>query len=164
MHQLNENAGQTQPSASSSACTLPPLVIVGNKCDKGKERVISSSESLTILAGRPFCDFIETSALLNANVDEAFIRLFELAHLPPEMSPALHRKVTPSYDGSGRNKGLFGFVNRKVSEACGAIHPNPRRPSVATDLMKAQGRGSSQKWKNSSLSKSNKKVSKCVIQ
>lgn len=161
---MNENSGQALPGASTTVCTVPPLVIVGNKCDKGKERVISSSESLTILAGRPFCAFVETSALLNANVDEAFIRLFELANLPPEMSPALHRKVTPSYDGSGQNKGLFRFVNRKLSEACGVIHPNPRRPSVATDLMMAKDRGSFQKWRNSSLSKSNKKVSKCVIQ
>ncbi|XP_045160895.2 GTP-binding protein Rhes-like [Mercenaria mercenaria] len=139
LQQLQEYCSQTMPVS----CHLPPpLVLVGNKFDLAKNRAIHCAESLTILAGRPMCDFVETSAMLNINIDEAFVRLFELADLPPEMSPALHRKVTPSYDGSGTKKGLFGFVNRKISEACGAVHPNARRPSMNTDLLMAQNRKS----------------------
>jgi hypothetical protein len=140
LQQLEEYCSQT----TLIPCHLPPpLVLVGNKCDLTKMRAVTATESSAILSGRPMCDFVETSAMLNINIEKMFIRLFELANLPPEMSPALHKKVTPSYHGTGRNRGVFGSINRKISEACGAVQPNARRPSMTTDLRMAQTRASS---------------------
>ena len=162
LQQLEEYCSQT----TLAPCQLPPpLVLVGNKCDLTKSRAVTANESFGILEGRPMCDFVETSAMLNINIEKMFFRLFELADLPAEMSPALHRNVTPSYRGSGRNKGILGIVNRKISEACGAVHPNARKPSMNTDLLMAQTRASflvSQIRKGSPLVP-RKRSSKCVI-
>lgn len=124
-----------------------PMVLVGNKCDKEKERVIDQSEAEALISGQPASDFLETSAKKDINIDQIFIRLFEVAKLPTEMSPALHRKVNPNYvsgsSSSGNRKGVS--IRRKMSDACGAIAPNVRRPSIRTDLLVAQTRTSQSK-------------------
>jgi len=51
-----------------------PMIIVGNKCDLEYERQVNSNEGRS-LAKRWGCGFIETSARLRVNVDEAFSKL-----------------------------------------------------------------------------------------
>ena len=118
------------------------MVLVGNKIDKEKERVIDPSEPEMLIAGQPNSDYIETSAKKDINIDEIFYRLFRVAKLPTEMSPALHRKVNHNYVSSSvASPGRRGVsIRRKMSDACGAIAPNVRRPSIRTDLLVAQTR------------------------
>ena len=49
-----------------------PIVIVGNKCDLERERVISPIQGFT-MAKKLNCEFLETSAKLRINVEEAFV-------------------------------------------------------------------------------------------
>lgn len=138
------------------------MILVGNKCDREKkERVIDPSEPQALIAGQQQADFIETSAKKNVNIEDIFVRLFKLAKLPTEMSPALHRKVTPSYMssnvGNGSRKGVS--IRRRMSDACGAIAPNVRRPSIRTDLLVAQTRTNL-----NSMPGTTGRESRCVIQ
>ena len=125
-----------------------PMMLVGNKCDKESSRVISTDELKTLVDGVPGCGAVETSAKKNINIEEVFLKLFMLAQLPTEMSPSLHRKVQPSYVGGvGTSGGSFRrgvTIRRRLSDACGAIAPNARRPSIRTDLLILQtARGTS---------------------
>ncbi|XP_076461059.1 GTP-binding protein Rhes-like isoform X2 [Babylonia areolata] len=119
-----------------------PMVIVANKCDRESHRVIDPGDVEALLAGQANCTCVETSAKKNSNVDEVFKQLFSMAHLPVEMSPSMHRKVTPMYEGrSGAQQGgRLVSIRRKMSDACGAVAPNVRRPSIRTDLLMAQAR------------------------
>lgn len=137
-----------------------PIVVVGNKCDREKSRVIDPSEALHLTEVYENCQFIEASAKKNINIEESFTRIFDLGNLPLEMSPSLHRKVHPFYvSGSSSPTGRRGMsIRRKMSDACGTIAPNVRRPSIRTDLMVAQMR-----TKTSAISKADVK-DKCVIQ
>ncbi|XP_062567463.1 GTP-binding protein Rhes-like [Saccostrea cucullata] len=137
-----------------------PVVVVGNKCDKEKSRVIDPAEPLHLTEIYENCMFIETSAKKNINIEESFTRLFDMGNLPLEMSPSLHRKVHPFYvSGSTSQTGRKGMsIRRKMSDACGTIAPNVRRPSIRTDLMVAQMR-----TKSSNLTKADVKE-KCAIQ
>jgi len=88
--------------------------------------------------------------------------LFVLARLPTEMSPSQHRRVPITYVGGGSAKikkgvsldgepgggtvsraGRVGssLLRRQLSDACGAVAPNVRRPSIRTDLLLLQTRG-----------------------
>ena len=140
-----------------------PMVLVGNKCDKEKDRVIDQSEAAALISGQPSTDFLESSAKKNINIDEIFVRLFQVGKLPTEMSPALHRKVHPNYvsgsANSGNRKGVS--IRRKMSDACGAIAPNVRRPSIRTDLLVAQTRTTQSKVLNVGVVG---RETKCVIQ
>eukprot|EP01103_Thecamoeba_quadrilineata_P003330 TRINITY_DN13121_c0_g1_i1.p1 TRINITY_DN13121_c0_g1~~TRINITY_DN13121_c0_g1_i1.p1 ORF type:complete len:185 (-),score=31.11 TRINITY_DN13121_c0_g1_i1:69-623(-) len=51
-----------------------PRVLLGNKCDLDKERQISTQEGLAT-AAEWSCGFVESSAKLNSNIDDAFIKL-----------------------------------------------------------------------------------------
>jgi len=53
-----------------------PMILIGNKCDLEYERQVSMNEGRD-LARRFGCRFIETSAKLRINVDEAFINLVQ---------------------------------------------------------------------------------------
>lgn len=58
------------------------------------------------------------------NIEEIFLKLFMVAHLPTEMSPSMHRKVQPNYVGSGSPRGSLRrslSLRRRLSDACGAI-------------------------------------------
>lgn len=54
--------------------TSPILTLVGNKCDKAYERVVSREDGLA-MARRLGCDFMETSAKTAMNVDRLFTEL-----------------------------------------------------------------------------------------
>ena len=119
-----------------------PMVIVANKCDREPHRSVDPGDVESLLAGQANCTCVETSAKRNTNVDEVFKQLFNMAHLPAEMSPSLHRKVTPMYEGraGAQQSGRLVSIRRKMSDACGAVAPNVRRPSIRTDLLMAQAR------------------------
>lgn len=142
LQHLNESCSLGEPGSGYTNLVPSPFILVGNKCDLISDREVHSAEGLTAITERPFCDFFETSAMFNINISDLFARLFELVNLPPEMIPARHRKVTPSYCGTDQPKGLAGFINRKISEAAGVVHPNAIRPSVHTDLLVAENRRS----------------------
>ncbi|XP_076459962.1 dexamethasone-induced Ras-related protein 1-like [Babylonia areolata] len=139
-----------------SPCHVP-MVIAANKADRQAHRVIDPGDVEALLSGggggggqaKYAC--VETSAKRNTNVDEVFKRLFSLARLPPEMSPSLHRKVNPMYEGRSGGGGSGGQqptagrllnIRRKMSDACGAVDPNVRKPSIHADLLTAQARTS----------------------
>ncbi|KAL4240504.1 GTP binding [Mactra antiquata] len=167
LEQLNECFTLAATNNTKSTPVMcPPLILVGNHIDKDHKRVVLSTECLTLLAGRPSCAFVEVSAKYNLNIDDLFVRLFELAKLPMEMTPARHRKVTPSYVVSSRKTGICGFFSRKISEACGVIQPDVRRPSVTSDMQTAFEREIIRKgfmqWKRNTSKKND--ASKCRVQ
>ena len=122
-----------------------PVMVVGNKCDLEKDRVIHQYDVNGLLEGRVNTSSIECSAKKNVNIEDVFVRLFHTAKLPSEMSPSLHRKVHPQYVGKGSSpaSGRVMSIRRKTSDACGAVAPNARRPSIRTDLLVAQSRTTS---------------------
>ena len=95
-----------------------------------------------------------------------FVKLFLLAKLPTEMSPSQHRKIQPTtYLGvpgedasaaagtsssSSIGSPISGATSprsirhrmvslrRRLSDACGAVAVNARRPSIRTDLLTLQ--------------------------
>ena len=129
-------------------------MIVGNKSDREPDREVGTDELIALAEGAPGCGFVETSAKKNLNIEEIFVKLFCLGKLPTEMSPSMHRKVQPSYvpgkdpneektnggssGGRGSPSGSFRkgvSIRRRLSDACGAVAPNARRPSIRTDLL-----------------------------
>lgn len=90
------------------------------------------------------CGFVETSAKKNFKVDEVFYQLFVLANLPQEMAPNHHKRVSANFGApcplpppapSHHTKKYHLSVKRRLSDACGVVTPNVRRPSIRTDLM-----------------------------
>lgn len=91
------------------------------------------------------CVFIETSAKKNYRVDDLFYELFVVANLPLEMAPNHHKRVStafgspctlpPTSSQSSRSKKCTLSIKRRLSDACGVVAPNVRRPSIRTDLM-----------------------------
>lgn len=90
------------------------------------------------------CVFVETSAKKNCKVDEVFYQLFIVANLPLEMAPNHHKRVSASFGSpcplppqtpSHHSKKYTLSVKRRLSDACGVVTPNVRRPSIRTDLM-----------------------------
>ena len=118
---------------------LIPMVFVGNKCDLPSHAVpIEKAQSLVY--GIPGCVAVNCSARENTNIDSIFIRLFELAKLPTEMSPSLHRRVTPSYIPSSpatstKRISLRSLSLRRKLSDVGAVDPTVRRPSLRTEVL-----------------------------
>lgn len=91
------------------------------------------------------CVFVETSAKKNFHVDDLFYELFVVANLPLEMAPNHHKRVStafgspctlpPTSSQSSRSKKCTLSIKRRLSDACGVVAPNVRRPSIRTDLM-----------------------------
>ncbi|KAJ8969939.1 hypothetical protein NQ314_001520 [Rhamnusium bicolor] len=90
------------------------------------------------------CAFVETSAKKNFKVDEVFYQLFVVANLPQEMAPNHHKRVSANFSApcplppsapSHHTKKYHLSVKRRLSDACGVVTPNVRRPSIRTDLM-----------------------------
>ena len=161
--QIIEAKGETTPTGSRKRKHNVPMVIVGNKCDKEADRQVETSEMRELADLHPGCGWVETSAKKNVNIEEVFLKLFVLAKLPTEMSPSLHRKVNPFYTGAGspgssrRNLTL----RRRLSDACGAVAPNVRRPSIRTDLLILQTK---QSLSDSDVESRARDATKCVIQ
>lgn len=90
------------------------------------------------------CVFVETSAKKNLHVDDLFYELFVVANLPLEMAPNHHKRVNtafgspctlPPHVPTGKSKKCTLSIKRRLSDACGVVAPNVRRPSIRTDLM-----------------------------
>lgn len=90
------------------------------------------------------CAFVETSAKKNFRVDETFYQLFLMANLPSEMAPNHHKRISANFGApcplppstpSHHSKKYHLSVKRRLSDACGVVTPNVRRPSIRTDLM-----------------------------
>ncbi|XP_063962094.1 dexamethasone-induced Ras-related protein 1-like [Lytechinus pictus] len=132
---LREQIQSTKNTANSTKCT--PMVIAGNKCDKDNNRQVPLDEAKAAFDQTRRCVFLETSAKKFYNVDVLFRCLFENARLPSEMSPSLHRKVSASHGPTSLRPSHNGklALRRRLSEACGMVTPNARRPSVRSDLL-----------------------------
>jgi len=90
------------------------------------------------------CVFVEASAKRNIRVDDLFYELFVVAGLPLEMAPNHHKRLHPNFGSpytlppptpSHRSKKCTISIKRRLSDACGVVAPNVRRPSIRTDLM-----------------------------
>ena len=141
-----------------------PIVVVGNKSDLDVERQVDSSDLRGVVDAVPGNACVESSAKKNQNIEEIFLKLFLLANLPTEMSPSLHRKVTPMYVGSPSPGSIRRTVTlrRRLSDACGAIAPNARRPSIRTDLLLMQMQTNKKKLVRADSE--GQKDSRCTIQ
>ncbi|XP_063989965.1 dexamethasone-induced Ras-related protein 1 [Diachasmimorpha longicaudata] len=136
------SAIQSGKSRSKSHHSLKvPMVIVGNKCDRDI-KVVTAEEAQQYCATQDeCCVFVEVSAKRNYHVDELFYQLFVVAGLPLEMAPNHHRKVPLTFGSptmlppsQPRHKATLS-IKRRLSDACGVVAPNVRRPSIRTDLM-----------------------------
>ncbi|XP_034940640.1 GTP-binding protein Rhes [Chelonus insularis] len=119
-----------------------PMVIVGNKCDIDNKAVSVEEAEQYCVSQDECCVFVEVSAKRNYHVDELFYQLFVVAGLPLEMAPNHHRKVPLSFGSptmlppSSQQKYKATLsIKRRLSDACGVVAPNVRRPSIRTDLM-----------------------------
>lgn len=78
--------GQGYPHAHNGQPTRTPIVIVGNKRDQFNDREVSTEEG-RVLAMNLGCEFFETSARLNQNVEAAFkalVRQIKVAKSGPD--------------------------------------------------------------------------------
>ncbi|KAF7275101.1 hypothetical protein GWI33_012185, partial [Rhynchophorus ferrugineus] len=125
------------------------------------------------------CAFVETSAKKNYQVDEVFFQLFAVANLPGEMAPNHHKRISASFGApcplpppnpAHHSKKYHLSVKRRLSDACGVVAPNVRRPSIRTDLMimrtKAYNCGNGSNTHNSPLNWGNRNntQSSCSLQ
>ncbi|XP_055383723.1 GTP-binding protein Rhes [Condylostylus longicornis] len=147
---LREQILETKMSAisgsSRSKKNLPkvPMVIAGNKCDR-EMKTVQADEAVSYCATQDAsCVFVECSAKKNLRVDDLFYELFLAANLPLEMAPNHHKRVStafgspctlPPHVASNRSKKCTLSIKRRLSDACGVVAPNVRRPSIRTDLM-----------------------------
>ncbi|KAK5865914.1 hypothetical protein PBY51_020145 [Eleginops maclovinus] len=69
-----------------------PIVVVGNKVDRVKERQVSNEDVLSTVEMDWNNSYVEASAKENANVVEVFKELLQQANLPCRISPALRRR------------------------------------------------------------------------
>lgn len=69
-----------------------PVVIIGNKCDLEANRVVQASEAKEF-ADKNGCSFMETSAKLKKNIDEAFYQVVRLVR--DGNGPALNVNKVP---------------------------------------------------------------------
>lgn len=67
--------GQAKRCAKGAPC----FILAGNKCDMEDDRTVSADEGKA-LANNLGCDFFETSAKTNKNVDELFLSLVKKMH------------------------------------------------------------------------------------
>jgi len=73
-HELNEIRSQIVEIKEALNQKYVPLILVGNKCDLSNQRVVSTDTGKA-RATEWGCPFIETSAKLNINVTETFLKI-----------------------------------------------------------------------------------------
>ncbi|CAG5087064.1 Similar to Rasd1: Dexamethasone-induced Ras-related protein 1 (Rattus norvegicus), partial [Cotesia congregata] len=134
-------ATQNVKGRSKSHNIKVPMVMAGNKCDYDVKVVSVQEAEKYCVSQDEFCVFSEVSAKFNTNIDDLFAQLFAVAGLPPEMAPSQHRKVPLSFGSptmfppsQPKHKATLS-IKRRLSDACGVVAPNVRRPSIRTDLM-----------------------------
>lgn len=116
------------------------MVIVGNKCDCANQREVDLEKAKRMISVGKRCSFIEVSAKENIQIVEMFRILFEHARLPNEMTPAMHKSMSgstsPNTSPKMAQKGIV--LRKRISDACGVISPNARRPSLRSDLLQVR--------------------------
>jgi GTPase KRas len=80
----------------SVALGPPPIMLVGNKCDRVTEREVSTQEG-SALAKQLNCDFVEASAKNCVNVEKAFYDV--VRQLRKQRAQAPSRQTTGGRDG-----------------------------------------------------------------
>lgn len=115
-----------------------PLVLCGNKGDRGLHREVEPAEVRQLLGdGRQRCAYFEVSAKKNSSLEPMFRALFAMAGLPGEMSPGLHRRVSAQHC-EALHQALRGGKPLRAGGpggALGVVAPFARRPSVHSDLL-----------------------------
>ncbi|XP_050669982.1 GTP-binding protein Rhes [Leptidea sinapis] len=147
---LREQILETKATASTNIrgrrqVPRVPMAIAGNKCDKELKSVQPEEATAYCATQDSTCVFVETSAKRNYHVDDLFYELFVVANLPLEMAPNHHKRVSaafgspctlpPTSSQGNRAKKCTLSIKRRLSDACGVVAPNVRRPSIRTDLM-----------------------------
>lgn len=132
---------QIMDTKCSNGAKSVPMVIAGNKCDRESARQVNTDDAKRAFDSSKKCTFVETSAKKFYNIDVLFKALFENAKMPSEMSPSLHRKISASSSPALKpsSNGKLA-LRRRLSEACGMVSPNARRPSVRSDLLQLRSK------------------------
>lgn len=164
-------AGGSSSSSWRKRKPYIPMVVVGNKCEMrtgayavtSAQREVETWELMKLAEHRTCVGCLEASAKRNVNIEEIFLKLFLLAKLPTEMTPSLHRKVTPSFvvTSSPRGSRRRMTLRRRLSDAYGAVAVDARRPSIRTDLMIVKAKQQMEESEEHARKKSRKK---CTIQ
>eukprot|EP00062_Callorhinchus_milii_P026880 gi/632989521/ref/XP_007883693.1/ PREDICTED: GTP-binding protein Rhes-like isoform X2 [Callorhinchus milii] len=130
---------RTRAGAGAGAGLGVPIMLVGNKADRGEPlRAVRGEEAEQLIAGDQNSSYFEISAKRNTNLEGMFRALLSMSQLPHEMSPALHRKVSVQYSEAFHRKcsrSRSRSRGDKDKVALGMVSPFARRPSVNTDLM-----------------------------
>lgn len=85
----------SQSVAKWKRCKIIPVFVVGNKADLSDRRAVESQEARHIFDNpKTSLCCSEVSCRDAWKTDELFMQIFELARLPNEMAPTLHRKVS----------------------------------------------------------------------
>ncbi|XP_072168513.1 GTP-binding protein Rhes-like [Diadema setosum] len=118
-----------------------PMVLAGNKIDRDDFREIDFDDARRAVSSAKRCSCLEVSAKDSVNIDCLFHALFEHARLPSEMTPSLHRKLggdpnAPPDLSPKTNPRIM--LRKRISDACGVISPNARRPSLRSDLLQVR--------------------------
>nr|XP_022902109.1 GTP-binding protein Rhes isoform X1 [Onthophagus taurus] len=144
--ETKQSAGAASNSGLTRKKVVPrvPMVLAGNKCDKEMKTVTVEEVQAYCETQDSSCVFVEASSKKNLKIDEVFYQLFIVANLPLEMAPNHHKRVSASFGSpcplpppqpSHHSKRYTLSVKRRLSDACGVVTPNVRRPSIRTDLM-----------------------------
>jgi GTPase KRas len=127
-HQL-KSVKEVQRSDPYGCCSAyaeqdlqPPVMLVGNNCERVTEREVSTEEGLA-LAQELGCEFVEASARNSINVDEAFfdvvrqIRRQRMAAAEQrriaKASNPQERKILPPLVHNYPRKRKWGYIKRK---------------------------------------------------
>lgn len=86
-------------------------------------------EAELLVSGDGNCAYFEVSAKKNTNVDEMFYVLFSMAKLPHEMSPALHRKISPCSTGNAFHPGPSACAVSRTWMPMAWSPPSPAAPA-----------------------------------
>nr|XP_018265336.1 Ras family, other [Kwoniella dejecticola CBS 10117]OBR87494.1 Ras family, other [Kwoniella dejecticola CBS 10117] len=114
-----QNHYQSHPYGSPTSTSRPgriPIVIVGNKKDQYHSREVSTDEGAS-LAKALSCDFYETSAKTNSNVENSFkslVRQIKIAKRGPGASNS-NGNASGGYDAP---HGVYGGLAKKKKQKC----------------------------------------------
>lgn len=99
-----------------------PLVLVGNKCDRSRERTVLTQEGV-YLARQLNCVFVETSAKIGTNVETPFFGVVRRLRKQRSGGPPEHKNNEQTFrtmfQRSKRRRGRLG------DEREGCHHPEP---------------------------------------
>ncbi|KFM70010.1 hypothetical protein X975_10142, partial [Stegodyphus mimosarum] len=89
-----EEVGRLRQLLMDSKQSNVPIVVVGNKCDLEKQRVVQKEVADTIVAIDWENRFVEASAKENINIVRIFQELLVQANFPYDLNPAVQKRRT----------------------------------------------------------------------